>query len=324
MVMFSFGRFGETSLEFNATCPESNGTCIEDESITKDLNEFKAYMKKNGLAEATIASRMQALRHLSRITNLIEPEQVKEKVVSTKWKSLSKRRYLETYDSLLRYLGIKWTKPRIVIEARIPFIPTETELDQLIASCGKRMATLLQTLKETGIRISEAVKLKWIDLSTEQKTLNITPTKNSNPRLLPISDKLLSMINRLPHNRETIFARDIDALRTTFDAQRKRASLKLQNPRIHQISFHTFRHWKGTMEYHKTKDVMHVKQVLGHKNINSTMIYINIEQALFLAENDDFTCKIAKDAKEASQLIEAGFTYVTTTPDQLMLFRKRK
>lgn len=311
------GRFTRTSIEFSATC-------IEDESVTKDLNEFKAYMKKNGLAEGTITSRMRALKQLAKITNLIEPEQVKEKVTSQKWKSLSKKRYLETYDSLLKYLGIKWTKPKITIETRIPFIPTETELDQLIASCGKRLATLLQTLKETGTRISEAVKLKWIDLSTEQRTLNITPSKNSNPRLLPISTKLLNMINQLPHTKETIFAQNIDGLRTSFDRQRKTASLKLQNPRIHQITFHTFRHWKGTIEYHKTKDIMHVKQVLGHKSIDSTMVYINIEQAVFLAENDDFTCKIAKDAKEASQLIEAGFTYVTTTPEQLMLFRKRK
>jgi integrase len=307
-----------------STSIESNATCIENESITNDLNDFTAYMRRNGLAEATIASRIQALKQLARMTNLIEPEQVKETIIAQKWKSLSKRRYLETYASLLKYLGLKWTKPHLKIETRIPFIPTETELDQLIASCGKRTATLLQTLKETGARISEAVKLKWIDLSTEQRTLSITPSKNSNPRLLPISPKLLNMLNQLPHTRETIFAREIAGLRTSFDAQRKTASQKLQNPRIQQISFHTFRHWKGTMEYHKTKDIMHVKTVLGHKNINNTMIYINIEQALFLAENDDFTCKIAKDAKVATQLIETGFQYIATTPDALMLFRKRK
>jgi len=37
-----------------------------------------------------------------------------------------------------------------------------------------------------------------------------------------------------------------------------------------QIHFHTFRHWKATMEYHKTKAILHVMKVLGHKNINNT------------------------------------------------------
>jgi len=78
------------------------------------------------------------------------------------------------------------------------------------------------------------------------------------------------------------------------------------------------------MEYHKTKDIIHVKTVLGHKNIESTMVYINIESALFLATSDEFTCKVANNEKEARELIESGFEYITTTPNELMLFRKRR
>jgi len=54
------------------------------------------------------------------------------------------------------------------------------------------------------------------------------------------------------------------------------------------------------------------------------MIYINIEQALWLATSDEWTCKATTNDKEAQQLIEAGFEYVTTTPTDLMIFRKRK
>jgi hypothetical protein len=77
------------------------------------------------------------------------------------------------------------------------------------------------------------------------------------------------------------------------------------------------------MEYHKTKDIMHVKYVLGHKSITSTLVYINLESALFLQTNDNFTCKVAKDLNEATQLIEAGFEYITEM-DNVKLFRKRK
>jgi integrase len=314
----SQGRFLSNSME-------SHATCIENETITKDLNDFATYMRRNGLAETTIQSRIQALKQLARTTNLIDTEQVKENIISQKWTSLSKRRYLETYAALLRYLGLKWTKPRITIEARIPFIPTETEIDLLIASCGNRMATLLQTLKETGARISEIRKLKWIDLSTEQKTLNITPSKNSNPRLLRISDKLINMMNKLPRTRQNLFAQATNGLRTAYDTQRKTAAQKLQNPRIQKITFHTFRHWKATMEYHKTKDIIHVKTMLGHKSITSTMTYINIEQSLFLEQTDQWTSKVAQNTTQACQLIDAGFEYVTGEyNDGGKLFRKRK
>jgi integrase len=291
---------------------------------TQDLINFAIDMQQNGKAEETITSRTRFLRQLSKMADLKNPEQVKNILTTrTTWNKLTRRRHAETYDAFLRFMNIQWTKPHFMPESRFPFIPTETEIDELIASCGNRTATLLPTLKETGIRISEAVKLKWTDLSTEQKTLNITPAKGSNPRLLRVSDKLLNMLNQLSRTRETIFSTNITALRTTYTKTRKITAKKLQNERILRISFHTFRHWKGTMEYHKTKDMIHVKQILGHKSINNTMIYINFEQALFLAENDQWTCKTASNPKQVTVLIETGFEYVTEL-DGLKFFKKRK
>ena len=161
-------------------------------------------MKKNGLSESTIISRIRSLKQLARITDLQDTEAAKATITSQQqWKKSTQRKYAEMYEAFLKFTGKSWTRPHIKPETRLPFIPTETELDQLIASCQKHTATELQTLKETGIRISELVKLKWQDLSTEQKTLNITPTKGSNPRILPISNKLIDMINQMPRNRET-------------------------------------------------------------------------------------------------------------------------
>ena len=41
-------------------------------------------------------------------------------------------------------------------------------------------------------------------------------------------------------------------------------------------------------------------------------------------EGDEYTSKATKDTKQARQLIENGYEYVCTTPDEIMLFRKRK
>jgi len=74
------------------------------------------------------------------------------------------------------------------------------------------------------------------------------------------------------------------------------------------------------MEYHKTKDILHVMQMLGHKNIMSTLKYTQ----LIDFKGDDYTSKATKNSEEARQLIENGFEYICTTPDEIMLFRKRK
>ena len=135
------------------------------------------------------------------------------------------------------------------------------------------------------------------------------------------------MINKMPKDPratyKTIFQPHKDTLRDYLCAERKALAEKLNNPRINQISFHTLRHWKGTMEYYQTKDIMHVKYVLGHKSITSTMIYINLEQALFVQTDENFTCKVAHNEQEESELIEAGFQHVNNRND-LAFYRKRK
>ena len=117
-------------------------------------------------------------------------------------------------------------------------------------------------------------------------------------------------------------ARDTD--NKNFHIQRKRIARKLSNPRLLQIHFHTLRHWKATTLYHQTKDILYVKEFLGHKRIDSTLLYIQIEKAYFEpGHNDEFICKVAKTPDEIKELIETGFEYVTDL-NQEKFFKKRK
>jgi integrase len=112
-------------------------------------------------------------------------------------------------------------------------------------------------------------------------------------------------------------------LRRAFERQRKKLAIKLGNQRIQRITFHTFRHWKATMLYHQTKDVMRVMNFLGHRNINNTLRYIQLEEAIFKDVDDNFICKTAETVEEAKQLVEVGFNYICEI-NGIQLFRKRK
>jgi len=103
-------------------------------------------------------------------------------------------------------------------------------------------------------------------LDIENRTVRITPEKGSEPRLFKISTKLITMLTNLPKKSLAIFGGyPLRGFRRGYTRQRKRAANKLDNPRLNQITFHTFRHWKATMEYHKTKDILYVMRLLGHK-----------------------------------------------------------
>lgn len=199
----------------------------------------------------------------------------------------------------------------------------ESEIDSLIACTGKVMSAMFQLLKETAMRPGEALELKWTDVDTERRIIILNnPEKNSNPRISNVSPLLIQKINDLPKRNDYVFSNiPRSSLEQNFRAQRKRIVQRLGNPRLQQITFRIFRHWKGTMEYHKTRDILHTMQFLGHKNIKNTLIYT---QLVKFNESDEFHSAAAKTTEEAKKLVEAGFDYVCTTPENLILFRKRK
>jgi integrase/recombinase XerD len=182
------------------------------------------------------------------------------------------------------------------------------------------MSTFLQLLKETGVRCGEACQIKWADLDLVNRCVRVTPEKGSDARNLKMSGKLVSMLNELPKTNRNVLDANSEAMRKSYQLQRKRIAFKLKNPRLLQVTFHTFRHWKATMEYHKTKDILHVKYLLGHKQLKNTEIYTH----LINFESDDWHVSYAKNLEEETKLIEAGFEYVRySEKDEVAIYRKR-
>lgn len=90
-----------------------------------------------------------------------------------------------------------------------------------------------------------------------------------------------------------------------------------------KITFRTFRHWKGTMEYYRTRGILHVMRILGHCCVQDIMVYIDLEQTLFKQTPDDFTVKVAEKTEGIEGLLEVGLEYVCEK-NGLLYFRKRK
>jgi len=299
------------------------GTPTKPNEIMPDLLNYAWHMKKNGRTESTITTVTKRLQLIAKQCDLNDPEDVKTALAKLQWKNTTKTTAIGDYTAYLRFKGKTWTKPQYQRENQLPFIPAEQELNTLISAGQPRTATRLQILKETGARTGELDKLEWTHIDLERKTIYITAEKGSNSRILPISNQLIAMLNQLPRTSNKVFNISKESFRKTYESLRQRTATKLSNPRLQKIHLHTFRHYKGTMEYHKTKDIIHVKTVLGHKDIESTMKYINLESAIFSNQDEQYTAKIAHNITEATQLIETGFDYITEI-DGAKLFRKRK
>lgn len=291
---------------------------------TSNTIQFSWRLKKDGFAERTIINYSKFLGLLEKLgANLSNPESVKSIIaLQSNWSMSTKATVVSAYAKYASTNNIQWNRPKYRGTAKLPFIPLESEIDALIAYCGKKISTILLLLKETGMRIGEALDLEWQGVNFESRVILLNrPEKHSNARVFKVSEKLCSMLLRLKKDDKLIFGTGSKhSVICNFNHQRRRAAVALANPRFGQIHFYTLRHWKATTEYHKTKDILYVMRVLGHKSINNTLIYTHLVD---FEQSDGVHSATATTIEQAQKLIESGFEYVTEI-DAVKLFRKRK
>lgn len=318
-------RLKMSELEAQQKKPKREGT-KQTPDVKGKIVEFAWWLKKQGRSEKTIKIYMEMLTLLIKAgCHLMNPESVKDGLArldkSGAWKCLA----IAAYTAFLKKQGVRWEAPTYKATRKLPFIPTEKEIDALIASCGRKTAAFLQLLKETAMRAGEANGLLWMDVDLERRIVTLNkPEKGGKARIFKTSSKLANMLGALPRKTERVFGNSsLSSKRSAFCQSRRITARKLGNPRLLRIHFHTLRHWKATMEYHKTKDPFYVKEFLGHRSLDKTALYVHMDKALFSEPSDEFHFATARTVEEAGKLIEVGFEYVCHHEDA-MLFRKRR
>ena len=220
--------------------------------------QYAVTLKNKGKSEETVRTYLGALYTLQRKgANLLNPENVEEIIAKQEnWSLRAKRNYTDWYSRFAKFLHLEWEKPNYKAPDKTPFIPLESEIDQLIAGSPRMTSIALQIAKETGARLGEIARLKWIDIDFQANRIAINePEKGSNCGIYPVSSELITRILSLPRASERILGKgSTNSLTHMLCSARKRLSHNLCNPRLRQIHFHTLRHWAITAYAHKVKD----------------------------------------------------------------------
>jgi integrase len=310
---------------------EPTGVKIPPPAPEPNLSEILAFafwMRKQGYRPSTIHAAVSTLKAVAKKANLLNQDAVKTHLASISVSVGRKEKICQDLARFYKFKQMPFQMPRYHRNDTIPFVPQEKEVDQLISACGKKTATFLQLLRETGIRPGEVWRLAWVDVDLEHATVGINnPEKGSNCREFKNrSSKLVAMLHSLKKPRRFVFHADNPSSEAyknfvhEFFEQRKRIAREFGNDRLLRVNFRSLRHFKGTAEYLRTRDIFHVKRVLGHKSIKNTEIYINI---VGFDDNENYVCKVASTKEERIALIEAGFQRVGKDGGE-WYFRKRK
>lgn len=174
---------------------------------------------------------------------------------------------------------------------RFPKTLSEAQVDALLAApdvstpLGLRDRTMLELMYASGLRVSELVLLKSIEVGMQEGVLRITG-KGNKTRLVPFGEEARSWIERyLSDARQQILNGQIDEAlfvtarggpmtRQMFWTLIKKHAL---HAGIHApLSPHTLRHAFATHLLNHGADLRVVQLLLGHADISTTQIYTHV------------------------------------------------
>jgi integrase len=251
-------------------------------------------------------------------------EQVRNFIASKQCSNGFKQSLVDAYALYCQHRGIRWNKPFYERYDKQPKIPSEQKLDVLIANASSRMPLILSMMKDLATRPIELTWLKVKDIDLETGVVNITTAKFGIGRTLKLKPQTLAMLKTYVNKKklglnDRLFAVKSSSISEHYRILRNRLANKLQNTSLKTIRLYDFRHFRASMTYHQTKDLLFTQKFLGHRDLRSTLRYIQLVDF----GSDEFHSAVAKTLQEACQMIEQGFDYVTEM-DGVKIFRKRK
>jgi integrase len=278
-------------------------------------------MKNSGLSEGTLATASQKLNQLGKHADLQNPQQILTHIANSKVSNSTKQKLANCYNYYCITNQISWKKPTYRWERKIPLIPTTENIYKIISASCKKYATPYTILEQTGVEGKELETVTRLDIDQEQGIINVQGCKGHNSRSFKLKQQTADMLRAYLHKYtgEHPFP-DSKSMGAIWRRTRNRLANKLNQPQLRTIPLRDLRHHYATKTYEQTKDILLVMQKLGHKKIETTMLYT---QLVNFNEDEEYTCKTASNVKEATDLIEHGFQYVTEI-DGFKLFKKRK
>jgi len=276
-------------------------------------------LKTNGKAENTTKSVSQNLTRISKHADLLKPEEVKRYIANAKridnGKPLSnstKNKLAFCYDKLCKANNMTWEIPRYKYEPNV---------NKMISAATKRYATIFTILAETGLEGQELHKTSRKDIDIKQGIISVQGCKGHASGSYKLKTKTAEMLREyLAKNQEEYPFPQPKVMSQIWRRIRNRVADNLKQPELKKIPMKNLRNYSGARLYNKLKDPIAVMRHLRHKKLETTMHYI---RGIIIGGEEEYTRKTANNIKEATELIELGFEYITEM-DGTKLFRKRK
>jgi len=173
--------------------------------------------------------------------------------------------------------------PPIKVVNKLPLVLSRKECKELFAApSALKNRIILSFIYSAGLRASEACNLKISDIDSDRMTIFIRQGKGRKDRFVVLSPLILEGLRKYfkiyrpvdwlfygKKNGERISVR---ALEYMFREAMEKTSIRKA------VSLHSLRHSFATHLLEEGLDLVSIKELLGHSNVETTMVYLHVAQ----------------------------------------------
>lgn len=267
--------------------------------MDKYFNSFREMISLRGLTDHTLQAYCTYIRayldYLDKILHKL-PEEVTWTELRDFIKWLSNNRSLSDRTincviSQLRFFTMyvlhnPWDDTQLPIrkfDTYIPFVPSKDEIMTYFSDIPDlKEKTMLVLMYSSGLRLGEVCALRYEDIDRKQMKIYIRHTKNRSSRYAILSKYALNLLTtywfECGRPKDWLFSGknkkdspyNSNSFSNKFVCYRKRFQWN------ERLTCHSFRHAFGTHLYENGTDLLTIKELLGHKSLLSTTIYIHL------------------------------------------------
>lgn len=147
---------------------------------------------------------------------------------------------------------------------------------------NKRLYELTVLLLFTGARFSEVSRLTWSDINFNTNLIFFASSKDGNARYIKMSNRVLEVVNSLYKNKinnlviPTINGNKYEKMPKEWQIEVDRLIPENENANKDRLTTHSLRHTHASWLAQSGVDILHIKEQLGHRKIDTTMRYSHL------------------------------------------------
>ena len=267
---------------------------------------FKMVFKKleqqvtlRGQSKSTLSNYIRRIAlislHFGQLPDQIDDEEINEYLaaLARNPKSPSRSSFKHMVYGLRYYYRLLGMNKRAIAlpslkqDTKLPVILNQLELKELFAAPALlKHRVVLTLIYSAGLRGQEVINLKVSDIDFERKTIHIRQSKYKKDRIVPLAESMAVGLKKYlkaenPHiwlfnGKEPDGRYSVRGLSWVMRENLKKTSI------TKQVNLHSLRHSYATHLLEDGLNIVTLKELLGHAEITTTMIYLHVAQCTLI------------------------------------------